>query len=338
MIKSERNSAFELLRICAMGMIVFYHLVCYYLYELPNPEHIDFYTALLPTIHIGVILFVLISGYFGIRSTWKGLITLLSVVLIFNLPIVIYSGVRHGNWLERLMFLTNTPYWFWRTYLYLYLVAPLLSIVTQHWSMRERIGGLCALGLISIYFGSTEGDLSLIDGKNLVNFIFLYMLGDTLRYSESIWQKIKNRWLLLMWISLNLFIFLFLYFVNDGNVKDFMMNISFPYRSPILIINALMFFCMFGKLHFQNIVVNRLATSMFAVYILHCQPVLHNAVVLKVLRTSLSLPWGGVFDKLILLSISIMAVCILIDQSLSPYWKIQDKLLNKWLGKKGLYK
>ena len=33
-----------------------------------------------------------------------------------------------------------------------------------------------------------------------------------------------------------------------------------------------------------------------------------------------------------------MAVCILIDQSLSPYWKIQDKLLNKWLGKKGLYK
>ena len=183
-----------------------------------------------------------------------------------------------------------------------------------------------------------KGDLSLIDGKNLVNFIFLYMLGDTLRYSESIWQKIKNRWLLLMWISLNLFIFLFLYLVNDGNVKDFMMNISFPYRSPILIINALVFFCMFGKLHFQNIVVNRLATSMFAVYILHCQPVLHNAVVLKALRTSLSLPWGGVFDKLILLSISIMAVCILIDQSLSPYWKIQDKLLNKWLGKKGLYK
>lgn len=276
-----------------MGLIVFYHLVCYYLYELPNPEHVAFYTALLPTLHIGVVLFVLISGYFGIRPTWKGLLTLLSVVIMYNLPIVIHSGIKHGNWLERMMFITNTPYWFVRTYLYLYLVAPLLDIIKQHWNMRERIGGLCVLGLISIYFGSTGGDMSLFDGKNLVNFIFLYFLGDTLRYTEPKWQKIPNGLLLVFWVLLNLFTFIALYYANNAHAGEIIMNLSFPYRSPLLIINAIVFFCMFGRLHFHSRLVNRLATSAFAVYILHEQPVLHNVIVLNVLRRSICLPWGG---------------------------------------------
>ena len=79
---NTRNSSFELLRIVAMLFIVFYHLVTYYLYEIPNPEFAQFFTALLPTLHIGVILFMLISGYFGIKSTWKGLISLLMVVIV----------------------------------------------------------------------------------------------------------------------------------------------------------------------------------------------------------------------------------------------------------------
>lgn len=335
MIKSERNSTFELLRICAMLMIVFYHVVSYYLYELPNPAHVTFYTALLPTLHIGVILFVLISGYFGIRSTWKGLATLLSVVIIYNLPIVIYSGIKHGDWIDRMMFITNTPYWFVRTYLYLYLIAPLLNILKKNWTIQERIGGLIALGAINLYFGSTQGDFSLADGKNLVNFVFLYLLGDTLRCAQTKWDRISIVVLLGVWIIFNMAIFASLYWTSGGIINKIIMNLAFPYRSPLLIINAVLFFLIFSKLHFHSGFINHLATSVFAVYIIHEQPVLHNIIVLPLMRRMVDVPGGG--DKILLLTIGIMIVCVIIDQCLFFYWRWQEKVLNKWLGRKELY-
>ncbi len=333
---NTRNSSFELLRIVAMLFIVFYHLVTYYLYEIPNPEYAQLYTALLPTLHIGVILFVLISGYFGIKSTWKGLISLLMVVVVYNLPFVLYSGIEHGRWMERLMFITNTPYWFIRCYLYLYLVAPFVNKAIDKLALRERIGALVAFGVISIYFGCTEGDIALQDGKNLVNFIFLYLLGNTLKVSQDKWQS-WNVWLQLgIFVAINVLTFTILYLSYGTYLHDFVFNISFPYRSPLLIINAILMFMMFGKLHINSVLINSIATSMFAVYIIHCQPMIHDIFVMGALRNVLIFS-GGVFVKLLVLAIGIMLICVLIDKCLTPYWNVQNKLLTKYLGGKKLY-
>lgn len=288
-----RNSSFELLRIVAMAMIVFYHIVSYYLYLLPNPENRELYTALLPTLHIGVILFVLISGYFGIKSTWKGLISLLMVVIVYNLPFVLYSGIGHGRWMERLMFITNTPYWFIRCYLYLYLVAPFINKAIDKLSMRERVGALVAFSIISIYFGCTEGDIALQDGKNLVNFILLYLLGNTLKITQERWQS-WNIWSLFgIFVGMNVLTFTLLCFSYGTYLHDFVFNISFPYRSPLLIINAILVFMMFGKLHINSVWINNIATSMFAVYIIHCQSMIHNIFVMDTLRNVLNFSRGG---------------------------------------------
>lgn len=292
-----RNSSFELLRIVAMAMIVFYHIVSYYLYLLPNPDNRELYTALLPTLHIGVILFVLISGYFGIKSTWKGLISLLMVVIVYNLPFVLYSGIGNGRWMESLMFITNTPYWFIRCYLYLYLVAPFINKAIDKLSMRERVGALVAFGIISIYFGCTEGDLALQDGKNLVNFILLYLLGNTLKITQERWQS-WNIWSLFgIFVGMNVLTFTLLYFSYGAYLHDFVFNISFPYRSPLLIINAILVFMMFGKLHINSVWINNIATSMFAVYIIHCQPMIHNIFVMGALRNMLNVSRGGGIRK-----------------------------------------
>lgn len=337
MSSTTRNSSFELLRIVAMAMIVFYHIVSYYLYLLPNSANQEFFTALLPTLHIGVILFMLISGYFGIKSTWKGLISLLMVVIVYNLPFVLYSGIGHGRWMERLMFITNTPYWFIRCYLYLYLVAPFINKAIDELSMRERVGALVAFSIISIYFGCTEGDIALQDGKNLVNFILLYLLGNTLKITQERWQS-WNIWSLFgIFVGMNVLTFTLLYFSYGAYLHDFVFNISFPYHSPLLIINAILVFMMFGKLHINSVWINNIATSMFAVYIIHCQPMIHNIFVMGTLRNVLNFSQGGVFVKLLILTIGIMLICVLIDKCLTPYWRWQNKLLVKYLGDKKLY-
>lgn len=59
-------------------------------------------------------------------------------------------------------------------------------------------------------------------------------------------------------------------------------------------VNAMFVFMMFGKLHISNMWINSIATSMFAVYIIHCQPIIHNIFVMGVMRNVLNFSQGGI--------------------------------------------
>lgn len=61
-----------------------------------------------------------------------------------------------------------------------------------------------------------------------------------------------------------------------------------------MIVNAMFVFMMFGKLHISNMWINSIATSMFAVYIIHCQPMIHNIFVMGALRNVLNFSRGGI--------------------------------------------
>lgn len=69
-MQKTRESQFELMRIIAMVFIVFYHLF------LDTTEHLwgdqPIYQGIQIPIHFGVLLFVMISGYFGIKPTFRG--------------------------------------------------------------------------------------------------------------------------------------------------------------------------------------------------------------------------------------------------------------------------
>ena len=70
MSQNQRQSNIELLRCFAMLCIIVYHLCLFALGGVPTSTKL--YQALQIPLHIGVPLFVLISGYFGIRFSLKG--------------------------------------------------------------------------------------------------------------------------------------------------------------------------------------------------------------------------------------------------------------------------
>ena len=72
MDKQNRNSSFELLRIIAQYMIVVYHILLFW-FVLDNPRYEPMFKVAWIPLHVGVILYVLISGYFGIHFSIKGL-------------------------------------------------------------------------------------------------------------------------------------------------------------------------------------------------------------------------------------------------------------------------
>lgn len=84
-----RESQFELLRIVAMWMIVFYHL--FLSFTKGYEEIYPIYEGIKIPLHTGVILFVLISGYFGIRRSFKGVVKLLSMTAVYYIPISLVS-------------------------------------------------------------------------------------------------------------------------------------------------------------------------------------------------------------------------------------------------------
>ena len=349
----ERNSAHELLRIIAMFLIVWYHLIGSYLYLVPHDSTYDYLIeAAIPTLHIGVILFLLISGYYGIKPSVSGFLRLVLTVTLYYLPLQFIELSNTGGWihprrvLSTLQFITNTPYWFVRTYLFLYLVSPILNKFIHNASDKAINLMLAILGIISIYFGTTHGDPSLSDGKNLVNFMFLYLMGYSIRTYKRYWESIRPIYIVSAFIVLNVLLIVSLsFFPRETNIGDSIWRYSVPYCSPILLLNAILVFIFFSKLTFHSSFVNSVAASTFAVYLIHCQPIINQYIKHAIAnRVSQNNPTYHIlvscnssslcfvlkiFIESALFAAVIMTGCIIIDKLLNPLWKGASSLCLK---------
>lgn len=331
-----------------MFLIVWYHIISYYMYLLPHSTSLDnLIEAIIPSIHIGVLLFLLITGYYGIKPSIKGFLRLLLIVAVYYLPLQLLDlgmidGFQHPKRiLQTFQFVSNTPYWFIRTYLFLYVLSPIINTFILYASRRIINLMLVALGIISVYFGTMQGDPSLCDGKNIVNFIFLYLLGHSINHYQLHWQKIKGVYLIIAYLMINAsLILLLLYFPRTCVLGAYIWRYSFLYCSPILLFNAVIVFLFFSKLSFQSEIVNSIAASTFAIYLVHCQPYIHKELIMPLVRSASSnTPPAIYLLAFAALAVAIMILCGIIDKILSPLWKInnnicnkiQDMILSKWV-------
>lgn len=258
-----------------MIFIVVYHLLIIVYTE--NPTEIIYKAAWIP-LHIGVILFVFISGYFGIKCTINGICKLIGTIALYYLPLTIYDIIeQESNFdIKQFLFISHSPYWFIKTYLYLYLFSPVLNKYLDKIGHKDRLFLICSLTFISIYIGSSFGDPSLIDGKNLINFSLLYVLGNTFKVYDNYLNKIPSRYLVGAYIILNCSV-LYL-FAQGGLISKIIWYASFPYCSPLLIVNAALLFIIISRFKLKSRTINYIASSMFAVYLLHCQPYIANRI------------------------------------------------------------
>lgn len=333
----ERNSIFELVRIIAMLFIVVYHLLLFCV----APQYPDqpLFKGLQIPLHIGVLLFVLISGYFGIKCTFKGLFKLIMMVVVYYIPITLSTDLLGGSSIKYIikdcLFISYSPYWFIRTYICLYIFSPVLNKYLEGITAKQRNLLIASLGFISVYLGTSMGDSSLSNGKNLINFALLYVLGNTLFVYKHKWERWSNRLLIPSYLLLNLLLVSSYCLFANTFISKVIWRISFPYCSPILIINALLFFIIFAKYQLSSKMINTIASSMFAVYLIHCQPFIEKVVIAKVATMMFGLIGSNVLltiVSIILLGVGIIIFCVMIDRLLNPLWKylnhLGDKLTN----------
>lgn len=140
--EKERDSNIELARIISMLFIVVGHFVLVFgLFSSSNTyissEDIDSIPAYLPHIIlfslclVGVNLFVLISGFFQIRLTWKGLFHFIALCIFYNALTFLIDWLHNDSFaiknLIKVFLVSKTVNWFFPAYFWLMLASPFLN-------------------------------------------------------------------------------------------------------------------------------------------------------------------------------------------------------------------
>ncbi len=329
----ERESQIELLRIISIWLIVFYHLLMDY--SLPLQEEYPLYKGIQIPLHIGVLLFVLISGYFGIKASIKGFLRVLSIIIVYWLPLALFVDVSSDqgllHFIKDFLVISYPRYWFFRCYIFLYLFSPVINKFLNDITIKNRLYLLSALVFMAVWVGTSEGDTTLSGGKNLTYFLLLYVLGNTLQNYKTKWYNISSTTLLTLFIVINIVLVSSYVYFSDGIIGKAIFQVSFPYCSPMLLLNAIIFFMLFAKINVRSKYINYIATSVFSVYLIHYHrdvwPLflggvewIYNKVGID---PSIVLPCFAIYAVLICIG------CILIDKTLTPLWNSLNKIFTK---------
>lgn len=270
-----RLSSFELLRIIAMFFILFHHLLVYVL-NYQNQIGSCFHFSLLidSFLIIAVNSFVLLSGYWGIKIKLKGFLNLYLMCVFYNLIALIFACLVVKNAISYsdiiyAFFPFSHPFrlWFIQDYIFLYLLSPLLNVVSSI-SKKMFICILIFLSIVNIYFGFLwQGDINR-NGANIMNFIYLYLIGRYI-FLHCIDKYRNNRKIIISYVSLAVLVFVLSdleYLLTSGKLHY---GILFGYNNPIIIIESIAFFLMFRNLKLKNKVINYISVSSLSVYLLH---------------------------------------------------------------------
>lgn len=178
--------------------------------------------------------------------------------------------------------------------------------------------------------GVTLGDQSLIDGKNIINFMLLYVIGDTARKYSDVLSRFRVRGVLGTYIVFNVFIVVVCTLFSETKLVQILFILCYQYCSPGLLINAILIFFLFMRINVKSSLINYSASSVFAVYLIHCNNVVFPNIV-KPLIVSL-FKTDNCFLSIIylfLLAVGLFVACIVIDKLLTPIWKQTLTLAEK---------
>lgn len=273
--KTPRDSRFELLRIIAMFMVLILHadfLVLHYpgtkflhAHPLEAMTRIFFEMASL----IAVNLFVLISGWWGIRPSAQGFGKFLFqcffiVTLMYGIGIATGHTTLSLKGIQECIYFTQG--WFIVTYAALYLVSPVLNSFVATASRLSYRNFLIAFYTFQTLYGCLSPAANNISyGYSIISFIGLYLLARYIRlYATHIIRYGKWIWI----ASLTAAIALYTVPVWFGIQRyDY---IAMAYSSPTTILGALgmLMMCAHSK-PWHSRVVNYIAASCFAVYLCH---------------------------------------------------------------------
>lgn len=335
-MEKVRDSNIELLRITAMILVLMVHANL----PLGIPTLSDFQMAPVSTFFrlfsesisiVCVNVFVLISGWYGIKAKlsrfWEFLfqIYFLNIIIYYAL-LIIFGGNIEAMGIGKWIFLLSNRYWFVRAYIILYICSPILNTFVDKVSKKQIEQFLIAFFIAQIIIGFWWG-VDFSAGYSFLSFMGLYVLA---RYMYL--YPIK-------FTKLNKYVYLAMYFVVTMIttaitlmmvIKDENAGWFYYYNSPLVILASVCLLLFFAKISIKNKIVNWVAISCFAAYVIHCTPAfapIYGTIIKKWFDTESTISF---LSYTTLWIVCVFIVSILIDKIRILVWELLTSLYNRY--------
>lgn len=346
------NSNYELLRVIAMIFIVIWHVIIHGNLIERTTGAVNFViNAMLLFVIVHVNIFMLLTGYYRSKSKFKlkKLLQLILEIWFYNFTIntiLYFSGLVEYSKIQYILkasFFDYTSYWYVQCYLIIYLLSPFLNkFINECDRVQLKKLILVLVGCFS-FIPFLTGNLTYnTNGFNVLQYIMLYFVGAYIRKYDlnmkflckfNVTQKrlIFILTFMLSWlINLMMNYFAVTLSTMDSSILNYlsqsMSSFKYYYSNPLVIIQALSLFLLFGTLSFSNKFINKLGGLMFGIYLVHES----YGLKMKIYR------WLGIYSETLIKSkviFSKMVIAVLVIFLGSLLIEILRKLIFKLLDK-----
>lgn len=338
-----RNSNIELLRIVSMLMVVVLHFnnngANTGIVNMPEvlTERLTWGFLVESLCLVAVNCFVLISGYFAIKLKVRSLLKFYLQCFIIGLfSYLFYIGLSGGfsTWqsaeglftmkilIERLLAFTHNGWWFVVSYVGLMLLSPLLNSAVDNMTRKRFLHSLILFSIVILYLGWYQKVEVTNYGNSLISFIWIYLLGRYIGKHVQIESIRKYRWL---WLAGYLISALALF----GMIMlryHFSIEMHYPldYNNPFVVVAAMMLLFFFLSFSFRSKVINGIASSVFAAYLIQESCYFgHEWLYPQMREMFVHVSDGWRILALLGISIVFMLLCVLVDKILG--------ILSQWI-------
>lgn len=271
--RPQRNSSIELYRIIATFSVLIVHFNGWFVgdwplpdYDINNPTLFRTGQMIIEALFIICInMFVIISGYFGIKLKLSSIVNLYIYLALIYIPLyLIRFAATHefimADFLERCFVISFAGY-FIQCYFMLMILSPVLNAFIDKYGRDGLKWVLLFWGLEFWFSCITEvEELAYNKGYSLIHFVLLYMIARCIKLYEDDIKKMK-RWVWVLGYMLSTLVIILSHIVGIKWCWD--------YSNPVVVFSAICSFLPFLYKTYYNKVINWIASGTLAVYILH---------------------------------------------------------------------
>ncbi len=338
---NNRNSSIELFRIIATLTVLIAHFYGWFVGGLP--DKLDFGTfswrwgqfLTQSATCVCVNLFIIISGYFGLKFKISSFVRIALVLIGIYLPFSFLDFILHKNFdihalVVKSLIITRAGY-FVQCYIMLIFFSPVLNAFIIHNHRHHVLVWILLFWFIEIWFGCIMDvkNFGFMKGYSIIHFVLVYMMARLISiYKDKLLNVRQWRW----WAGY--VVCTIILFVMYGR------GIKWGYANPINVISSLCLFMPFLYYSFHNKTINWIAKSTFTVYIIQVTNPAFNFLKNIDAKLLCNYPYSTYLLFAFAIIICFFVLCILYDKArlfvMSPIekWikqKIGTTLYNKSL-------
>lgn len=287
----KRNSSIELLRILAMFMITIHH---YFMYENIELYSFGVNKVLAETFFysggkIGVVIFFLISAWYlpvegSIRSSLRRIWMLEREVLFWSFSLLIfflflYKKITLNLIVSSIFPVLTNLWWYITAYVVFLLFFPFFVRGLRVLGKKNHLI-LCCISLLLWSIG--EGFFPFfslgMSGGDFLSFVYIYILMSFYRWymplikKETAWKIVAITYVVLL-LQAVIGGFVYKYTGDFARLQVYLSGTEYKI-CPLLI--GFGFFSLFIESEFHSTIINRVASSTLAVYLITAYPLVHN--------------------------------------------------------------